>query len=375
LHIENSSLTLHSALASMESGRYAAAVEDLSILISNRVHLDVAYLQRGLCLRALQQYEAAITDLEIALTQSHENKPDLYAGIADMWECLGDSARAIACYQTAIDASHHHAAAHFNLARLYIADAQYDGAARHFQYAFELDPLLLNAEMEFRLAQTLLKLGQFSKGWLGMEARWGMEAFLKTVTIPLGEPLKFDVSTLQDKSVLLWQDQGMGDTLQFCRYAPLIADLGARVFLNAPSALVPLLRNLDQRVQVLHQGMPLRRTDYQCSVSSLPLILKTDSVSKIPAQVPYLFSHPLKRNEWLVRLDQGASSVQKFRVGLAWAGGDRPNLIEQVEMNERRNLPIEKLTQLAHQQIDFISLQKGEVAEFELKSLMQQDSS
>jgi hypothetical protein len=98
----------------------------------------------------------------------------------------------------------------------------------------------------------------------------------------------------------------------------------------------------------------------------------TDSVASIPSQTPYLFSDTAKRQSWRTKLNDRLGATKKIRVGLVWAGGYRPDQPELVLINEQRNLPLAKLAGLRHPSVDFISLQKGEQAQSELASLIQQ---
>jgi hypothetical protein len=167
------------------------------------------------------------------------------------------------------------------------------------------------------------------------------------------------------KTILLQGEQGYGDTIQFCRFAPLVTQLGARVVLEAPRALAPLLGSLKGVSQVVVQGEPLPHFDMFCPMLSLPLALKT-TLSSIPAQVPYLTVGDDRRRLWQDRL----GVRQRPRIGLVWSGGYRPARPELWSVNERRNIPLAKFAPLQGLDADFYCLQMGEPAESEFAELV-----
>ena len=121
--------------------------------------------------------------------------------------------------------------------------------------------------------------------------------------------------------ILLHGEQGYGDTLQFCRYAKLVADLGARVILEVPRPLTGVLADLQGVSQVIARGEPLPQVDFHCPLMSLPLAFKT-KLDGIPAPGKYLRGDPARIAHWEERL--GRRSVP--RVGLTWSGNPlQPN--------------------------------------------------
>jgi hypothetical protein len=175
------------------------------------------------------------------------------------------------------------------------------------------------------------------------------------------EPLWLGEQSLVGKTILLHAEQGLGDTLQFCRYVPLVAKLGAKVILEVQRPLFKLLQNLEGVSQIVALGDMLPAFDYQCPLMSLPLAFKTE-IESIPNQVPYIHAPPIRVEYWKTKLP----AHQKLKVGLVWNGGFRPNQPELWSLNARRNIPLAKIAQINVPGIDFYSLQKGEPAESEL---------
>jgi hypothetical protein len=150
---------------------------------------------------------------------------------------------------------------------------------------------------------------------------------------------------LSGRSILLWWEQGLGDTLQFCRYAERVADLGATVILETQPQLTELLQTLPRAV-VLKSGDPRPRFDYQCPLMSLPLAFGT-TLSTIPCPGGYLRADPARVEYWRDRL--GRSDTP--RIGLVWSGS-------QAHKNDRnRSLSLSLLLPFLPPAIQYISLQ------------------
>jgi hypothetical protein len=163
------------------------------------------------------------------------------------------------------------------------------------------------------------------------------------------------------KTILLHSEQGLGDTLQFCRFANLVKAEGATVILQVETPLVRLLSTLEGADLVLAKGSGLPDFDVHASIMSLPRAFRT-TLKTVPAQVPYLYAEPDKVAAWRQRL----GSATRPRVGLAWSGGAAPGRDDL----GRRNIPLHMLAPLARAGVDFVSLQKGERAEAELADLV-----
>jgi hypothetical protein len=203
-------------------------------------------------------------------------------------------------------------------------------------------------------------MGDFERGWPLYEARWGENG----LDLPIaGPPLWDGVEPLAGNTILLRSEQGLGDAVQFCRYAARVKAMGARVLLEAQAPLVALFRTLEGADGVFAVGDPLPDADLQCPLMSLPLLLET-RIDSIPAEVPYLRADPAKVKAWRERLGAGG----RLRVGLVWSGGERQDPGEGW-VNRRRNLTLSPLAPLKGLDVDFVSLQKGEPAEGELRDL------
>ncbi len=204
--------------------------------------------------------------------------------------------------------------------------------------------------------------GRYEEGWREFEWR-------KRIRIPLGsrpfsEPLWLGEQDIAGKIILLHSEQGLGDTIQFCRYAELVSNLGVRVILEVPKSLMRLFEGLCSSPELIEVGSQLPFFDFHCPLMSLPLAFKT-TLSSIPANIPYLKTDTDRVLFWNGRLGH----KNKPRVGLVWSGGFRPDQPQVWSVNKRRNIPLAKFASFAGLDIDFYSLQKGEPAESELTAL------
>jgi tetratricopeptide (TPR) repeat protein len=298
--------------------------------------------------RALKQYEECLADA----TRAHALDP------ADPFTCnnIGDALlwlgrdeeglqwfdRALALRPDFVDVLHNKG---FALLQLH-----------HFTEAFETYRHLMavnpgDAKAAWQLAHLKLLTGDYEAGWAEREARWKMPDF--SLEYPKfsqarwlsKEPVKEPVA---GKTILVHVDEGLGDTIQFGRYLPLLAARGARVVLVAQDALCPLLSG----VSGLSQCIPFSSKTYppfdmHCPIMSLPLAFGT-TLATIP-QADYLPPLPAARvKAWEQRL----GPRERPRVGLVWSGNPKQG-------NDRnRSMPLKTLAPLFDLDATFVSLQK-----------------
>jgi tetratricopeptide (TPR) repeat protein len=217
------------------------------------------------------------------------------------------------------------------------------------------------AQAKFVEAVTRLTLGDFSAGWRGYESRWGVGA-LASQRRNFTAPLWLGREPLRGKTILLHAEQGFGDTLQFVRYAPLLAERGAKeIVLEVQPELKRLLQPMSGVSAVVACGEPLPHFDFYCPLLSLPLALATE-LETIPGYVPYVFPADDDVAAWRECLTR-----RRRLIGLAWSG-------ERSHDNDRnRSIPLETLLPLLDlPDLSFVSLQH-EVRE-EDRSILQDHS-
>ncbi|NJL22841.1 MAG: hypothetical protein HC895_21695 [Leptolyngbyaceae cyanobacterium SM1_3_5] len=216
--------------------------------------------------------------------------------------------------------------------------AQTAAAILHHRRAIALAPN--DAEAHFGYAFTLLISGDLQAGFAEYEWRWRLAY---NPPRKLAQP-RWDGAPLNGKTLLLWAEQGFGDTIQFVRYVSLLAKQG-RVIVECQPSLRSLLTSVPGIAQVIPQGEPLPDFDLQAPLLSVPHLLKT-AIDTIPAPVPYL---------------QPTRSIElpgKFKIGIAWAG-DPKNPI-----NQRRSCPVDQFLKLRSiPDVTLYSLQKDRTVE------------
>jgi Tfp pilus assembly protein PilF len=201
------------------------------------------------------------------------------------------------------------------------------------------------AQARFVASVARLTLGDFAAGWRGYEARWGVGALARQRR-HFAAPLWLGDAALAGKTILLHAEQGFGDTIQFARYAPLVAARGARVVLEVQRALTPLCAGLPGIAEVVAYGDALPAFDCHCPLLSLPLAFATEAAT-VPADVPYLAPRADAVAAWRARLPQGRPLI-----GLCWSG-------ERFHDNDlNRSMAFETLAALLDlPDVQFVSLQ------------------
>ena len=158
-----------------------------------------------------------------------------------------------------------------------------------------------------------LSLGDFAAGWRAYETRWQI-GWLASQRRDYGAPLWLGEETLGGKTILLHAEQGLGDTIQFVRYAPLLAERGAKIVLEVQPQLVRLLSGMNGQTAVVARQEKLPPYDFHCPLLSLPLACST-TLETIPAEIPYLAPADADVAAWQARLPR-----QRPRIGVVWSG-------------------------------------------------------
>ena len=190
--------------------------------------------------------------------------------------------------------------------------------------------------------------GQFAQGWQEYEWRWKKEGTIKTAGFRnFPQPLWLGAEPLRNKTILLYGEQGLGDTIQFCRYMSLVAKFGAKVILEVQRPLVKLLKNLEGVSHIIAKGDTVPAFDYQCPLLSLPLAFKTE-LNTIPPAAKNITSDNEKNSKWQSKL--GGKS--KPRVGLVWSGSTGH------KNDHNRSLTLTELLPHLPSNVDYVCLQK-----------------
>jgi tetratricopeptide (TPR) repeat protein len=253
---------------------------------------------------------------------------------------------AIARYRKALALKPDLATAWNNLGLALQAANELPGATSAFRDALRVAPDF--AQAHWNLALALLVNGQYAEGWREYEWRNRSETFGAAAASPAP---RWQGEDLSGRTLVLTAEQGLGDTLQFVRYAAPLAARGAKVVIVAPESLAGILAGTPGVSAVARAGDPLPPHDFTMPLLSVAGALGTEE-DTIPAAIPYLAA---ARADVAVVASEVAASPQKIRVGLSWAGNAR-------HINDRRrSCPLATLAPLFElADIAWFSLQKGD---------------
>jgi tetratricopeptide (TPR) repeat protein len=301
------------------------------------------YQARGLCLMRAMRFEEAVADYSRAL-QLDPRHAETHCNLGIVHLRFGRYDEAHASFDRALALSPNFVTAMNNKAFALGEQHRFDEAFALYAKSLAVDPD--NATTRWNVAMLQLLTGDFEAGWAGREVRWAANVVAgRNFT----QPIWLGQESIAGKTILLHADEGLGDTIQFVRYAPMVAALGARVILEVPGAVHSLLTGMPGVSQDLPRGSPMMPAfDVHCPLSSLPLALGT-RLDTIPAPPAYLPAVPqARREEWQSRL----ALNDRFRVGLVWSG----NPAHQNDHN--RSMALEALAPILDLDATFVSLQK-----------------
>ena len=268
-----------------------------------RANLGNALAQLGRFDEALAHYDALLA-VQPAHPETLVNRGSALAG-------LGRQEEAIAAFDRALALRPGYAKARLG------RGASLAALNRHREALAEYGTLLAtdksNADVQHNESLSLLTLGDYRRGFQRYEARWLRTGMPRRKSF--GKPLWLGEYPLARKTILVAAEQGLGDTIQFARYAAQLVRGGAKVVLEVQPALVPLLSRLDGVSSVVGRGDPLPAYDVYCPAGSLPLALRTE-ISTIPANVPYLAASEQRVAKWRERL----GPLPSPRIAVAWSG-------------------------------------------------------
>lgn len=280
------------------------------VLARNPRHGE-ARLNRGSALAGLGRTAPALADFDTALALMPGHPAALY-NRGNALAALGRYDEALAAFDRALAAAPGHGNAWNNRGRALQALDRHAEAVASFDKAIELHKD--NADAHFNRALSLLTLGDLARGFEQYEWRW-QRSGMRDTRRGYGKPLWLGEYPLARKTILLHAEQGLGDTIQFARYAPRLARAGATVVLEVQPELKNLLAGVEGVASCHARGDQLPAYDVHCPLGSLPLAFKTEPAS-IPADIPYLRADQGRLAQWRARIDD----LPGKRITIAWAG-------------------------------------------------------
>jgi tetratricopeptide (TPR) repeat protein len=303
-----------------------------------------AHNNRAVVLGELRQFEAGLAAADAALAlrpdyaEAHNNRGDLLGQLERHEAALASFDRAIGCRP-------HFADAHVNRAKALKELGRLAPALESIEHALALQPG--HAAAHWNRALWCLQDGRFEQGWRGYEWRWqAAHLSIAGERRQFAAPLWLGREALAGRTLLLHAEQGLGDTLQMCRYTALAAARGATVILEVQPALAGLLAGLDGVSRVVARGDALPRFDLHCPLMSLPLAFGT-TLATIPAAPAYLAAAPASVAQWAAWL----GPATRRRVGLVWSGNPRHH------NDHQRSIGFDQLAPLFGVDCQFVALQ------------------
>ncbi len=309
-------------MALPDQGRLAEAVSIYQQAVRLKPDLTEAHNNLGMALHEQGRLEEAVSSYREAIRL----KPDFAEAHNNLGATLHAQGRleeATSSYRQALHCNPAFAAAHANLGRALSDVGNLEEAPRSCEQAIRLNPDCVAAHIN--RAMCWLLLGDFERGWPEFEWRWQS----KEAVAPPFPRAPWDGSSLAGRTILLHTEQGLGDTIQFVRYASLVKERGGAVLLRCSRALLGLLGSARGIDRLIPEESPLPAFDVDAPLLGLPKVFGT-SLATVPAEIPYLFADPGLMEHWRRELDRYAG----FRIGIAWQGNPKHN------NDRRRSFPL-----------------------------------
>lgn len=328
----------------LELSRPVEALDTCERALRLRPGFVEALTTRGQALLALDRYAEALESYRAAQVQ--HATPEGALGMGDALQALGRPAEAVACFDEALALRPAYAEALNNRGNALQALNRHEEALASYARARELRPH--DAQAHWNEGLALLAIGELKDGFQKYEWRWHNR---KLALPPRADPARaWQGEPIGGRSILLYPEQGFGDAIQFVRYAPRVAALGARVSLVCHAWLHELFATLPGVERVYTAGAALPAFDLNAPLMSLPLAFGTE-LATIPADVPYLAANAAEVARWRERL---AVLPGARKVGLVWTGNP------QFPGARTKSCPVALLAPLLQaQDVGWVSLQTG----------------
>lgn len=312
-----------------------------SILKLNPLH-DDTFNNIGRVFNKKQKFEEAINQFNQAI-KINPNKYHYYYNRGNSYLRINKNDEAIEDFTYAIKLNKSHYKSYHNRALAFENLLKFDKAIDDYCHSIQISNY---NESLIGLSFVYLIKGDYQKGWELHERRFLSNEFKKLNKFENKEKLWSGApEDLNEKTILIHHEQGLGDTIQFCRYLKGFKDMNCKVVVKVQKPLVDLIQSLDSEFTVIPHDHSFLDYDYYCPIMSLPYAFRANGY-EIPNQTPYLDIPSIKVEQWESLL----GPKNKLRIGLAWRGN--PN-----QKNDfKRSFKIEDTYDLFTDQFEWISL-------------------
>jgi tetratricopeptide (TPR) repeat protein len=298
------------ANALLKLKRYAEALTGYDAVLADAPDHSNALGNRGLALRELKRPEEALACLDRALALEPQQKAEAINNRGNVLSDLNRFEEALASFDAALALRPDYTEAMINRGNMLMELRRIGEALASCEAVLALEPD--NPDAHWNRGLIHLALGDFERGWRDYE--WRAKKNEDNDVRVFDAPRWTGAEPLAGKTILLHAEQGFGDTIQFIRYAPLVAARGARVIVEAPTPLKGLVSAVEGVSGVIARGETVPGCDLHCPLMSLPLAFGT-TLDTVPAGVPYLCPPANRVEAWRERLPQ-----KPFRAGIVWTG-------------------------------------------------------
>lgn len=216
-------------------------------------------------------------------------------------------------------------------------------------------------EANFNLSLSMLLIGDYKNAWRRYESRRKFPSY--NVDVYKGSSWEGDLD-IAGKTILLYAEQGLGDSIQFSRYAGMVKCLGGKVIMHVPQSLVGIMKSIRGVDAAIPLDIIPPNYDVHCSLMSLPMIFRT-TLDSIPLAEGYMKADVSNKRKWHKKI----SNIPGPKIGICWQGSDHPMVANSwSNVNSRRNVPLELLANVFHDvEVTFFSLQKVKSSEKKLE--------
>jgi len=324
--------------------RLDEALKNYDIAIQLKPDYAEAYNNRGSVLNDLKRFDEAIKSLNHAI----KLKPDNAQAFYNLGNAIQDTKQldnALKNYDLAIQLKPDYAEAYNNRGSVLNDLKRFDEALVSYDRAIEFK--LDYAEAITNKSYLKLRLGDFDEGW-------HLHEFRKNKKDTVNQYPKFSMpcwlgdAAIEEKVILVYSEQGLGDTIQFCRYLHMLQSLKPKeIIFYVEKSLISILSSMDNEITFIEKNHSLPYFDYYSPLISLPLAFKT-TLETIPANIPYLKVDDVKNKYWQDQLGK----QRKPRIGLVWSGST------DFKNDHSRSLKLQQLSSLLELPFEFHCLQK-----------------
>jgi Flp pilus assembly protein TadD len=328
-------------LAYRQQKKLAEAEASCRAAVQLRPDMAEAHNNLGVTLQEQERLAEAVKSFQRAV-QLDPGYAEAHSNLGGALWCLGRLDEAVSSLQEALRLQPEFAEAFNNLGNVLREQGRFAEAQASYARAQELQPDY--ADVHRNAGLLALQLGDYEKGWAGYEWRWRLPDYSFGV---FAQP-RWDGSPLAGRTILLYGEGGLGDTLQFVRYAALVKEQGATVVVECQKPLRRLLARCPGIDHLVAVGDPRPPHDVWAPLPSLPYLFQT-RIDTVPRNVPYLQAEPALLEQWRREL----AGLRGFKIGIAWHGSTAAD-------KNGRSIPVTEFAPLAALPgVRLVSLQKG----------------